>query len=348
MTLPAETARARTGSGPRRMIARAALAALGIIAAGGLIWWLAASLDTGGADLWELLRGIPVWAWAALVALTAAQFLISAVKWTLVTRRLFPEDRAVPGIAAVTLYTAVGAVLGIFVTVYVGTVASRALAMRLLHRRGVGRNAAATVLEQGFDVAAMACFAVAAAAVLFLGIGWIWLVVLPPLFAMAGGALLLRSRHVVAWLRARLRGAGSARDADTMTTAVDRLLTARMVAVLLGASGLRFLVLALRVVVVVLAIGQTVPLMDVTLAFPLVQASQLASLTPGNIGIAEWTWVGLLMFQGGTLETAGAFALVLRLAGLAALGATTGLLAAILLVRRVQGAHGRNPAVAGA
>ncbi|NNG04455.1 MAG: hypothetical protein HKM95_10195, partial [Inquilinus sp.] len=54
------------------------------------------------------------------------------------------------------------------------------------------------------------------------------------------------------------------------------------------------------------------PWLDVAFGFAIAQASQIAGITPGNWGIAEWSWTGALVALGHGLSLAAGFALALR------------------------------------
>ena len=53
--------------------------------------------------------------------------------------------------------------------------------------------------------------------------------------------------------------------------------------------------------------------LDSTLGFTIVQSSQLIALTPGSLGITEWTWTGMLSLMGYPPATATAFSFALRI-----------------------------------
>ena len=323
-------------------VLRGLLTGLGFLASGVLIWLMVRAMGEAGEGFWGTLIRIPPWAWAALVLLTVGQVSISAFKWCHVARIVFPKDGATPAFSAVAFYTAAGGVLSNFVTVYGGLLLSRTVAMRVFNKYKMSQSAVVTVLEQGFDVLIIACFATAGLIVLLFDLNWLWLCLLPVLIASACGGVMVRSGRLLAWLLHRRITHRLVSEDFSAPEALNRLLRPTDVAVLLGASFLRFLLIYVRVAIVLMAIGQTIPLGTVSLAFPLVQASQLLSLTPGNIGIAEWSWVGLIAFQGGPIEAAAAFALILRIAGFGAVVAATILFATPITLSSFAASQWRN------
>lgn len=312
--------------------------ALGLALAALLVWWLAANTALADAEVWRALARYPLEIGAIALASAIAQSLISTAKWQMLLRRAAPDmARAVP-FRALFAYTAISAAAGQIAPAYLAGPAVRAMALKRRHRGGFVESAIVAAYEQLFDVAVLLAAGVAALALLFAGVSgavaialFAAAIILPAIIAallpeaLRPGrlaALLPRSWRLTASLRARVE-AGAAAGLDTP----------RLMGRLLGMSGLRYGVLAARTGLIGALVLPLVAWETIVLGFGAVQLSALATLTPGNLGIAELGWSFIAAFAQDTL--AGefvAFALVLRVSGLIA-GAVLAGLAAIGLAR---------------
>ncbi|NTU77465.1 MAG: hypothetical protein HGA90_06615, partial [Alphaproteobacteria bacterium] len=106
-------------------------------------------------------------------------------------------------------------------------------------------------------------------------------------------------------------------------------------------SALRVVLTVARLATGVLALGLSLNLINGMAASPVVTLLALLPLTPGNLGLAEWGWVGVLKFAGEDATAAALYALGFRLLMLAAqsllLAAQEGLFF-ILKKRKIQAA----------
>ncbi len=82
---------------------------------------------------------------------------------------------------------------------------------------------------------------------------------------------------------------------------------------LLAWSALRVLLTVARLVVAAPALGLAIEPVVIAAAAPVVALLFLIPLTPGNLGVAEWGWAGLLAFAGTEPVSAGLLALGTRL-----------------------------------
>lgn len=64
---------------------------------------------------------------------------------------------------------------------------------------------------------------------------------------------------------------------------------------------------------VVIAAGLNIKLSIVVLGTPLIYLAMLLSITPGNLGIMEWTWIGILEFYNVSPQDAASFAILQRI-----------------------------------
>jgi uncharacterized membrane protein YbhN (UPF0104 family) len=93
-----------------------------------------------------------------------------------------------------------------------------------------------------------------------------------------------------------------------------------------------------RAPLLVVALGFPITALDAAQGFTLVQGTQLAALTPGNLGLQEWGWTGVLFWQGYGAEAGLEFALVLRVIGLVSLIAAAALILMVCLRAERRGA----------
>ena len=86
---------------------------------------------------------------------------------------------------------------------------------------------------------------------------------------------------------------------------------------------IRYFTMLVRVPILTLAFGLPLAIKNSVPAFTIVQATQIAALTPGQLGIREWTWSGVLAMRGYDLELATRFAIDMRVVGMIALALAT-------------------------
>ena len=91
------------------------------------------------------------------------------------------------------------------------------------------------------------------------------------------------------------------------------LMTRRLVFELFVLSVLRYFVIMVQILLISKFAGFSFASADLVATFPLVQITQIAAITPGGLGVTEWTWVGLLAFFEYDLTEAGNFALTSRI-----------------------------------
>ena len=298
---------------------RLVYSALALLLAAVLLLALVRAAEVSAGELWAALSRPTAPYLAAIVLASLVHMGCSALKWRTVMRRVAPAESDAAGLRFFMFYSCLGGALAQFLTVHLSTLLVRGLAARLHHRVPFARGAATSIYEQGFDVLVLLIVGFATAAALALGWDlWAWLgLVAVSLLAVAAG---------LGWLAgaAAQRAAGGSgsvrrhlpfgRLGRWLDQCLDSgVLEARVLFSLYGLSLLRYLAMFARALLIAHSVGLAAPLADVTLAFPIVQASQIIALTPGSLGIVEWTWSGVLVAMGhGFTEVVG-FALALRI-----------------------------------
>jgi uncharacterized membrane protein YbhN (UPF0104 family) len=296
-----------------------------------LLGWSGISL----AEAARRLLAAPIWLVGLFTLLTVVQNGLSAWKWHRVVERTRPQEHTSPSFA-LGLHCAAGAnFLSQFLTPYLAAAAVRGWALRQAGGKA-SFGASTSVYEQAFDLTVLVVIAVPTLVAWAVGGSFAQWLLLTVAALLAGAALLrvgLASRAI-----AKLEGlAGkSPRFAAMLRECVQRgLLAPTFLLELYGISVARYLTLMLRLPLLVLAVGYPIALSDVLPSFTLVQAAQIAAITPGQLGIREWTWSGVLALRGYDLATAARFAIDLRIVGLVA---TTLAAVPVLWALRAKGA----------
>jgi uncharacterized membrane protein YbhN (UPF0104 family) len=86
----------------------------------------------------------------------------------------------------------------------------------------------------------------------------------------------------------------------------------------MGLSILRYGVVFSRILIVLWVLGMSAYAGAAVIASPLLQIMVLVPITPGNLGITEWTWSAILVSAGATASAAALFVLTMRILNLVA------------------------------
>jgi uncharacterized protein (TIRG00374 family) len=316
----------------RSGLAAAAAIALALVS----VLLLVATSKLDMATLADRLGRSPGWLICALALLTIAQTTFSACKWRLVLSAYGPDSGQLPGFHFCLFYSALSAFASQLVPAHVAAIIVRSIGAKRVGNLTLGRSAASSAFEQVFDALVLVAFGVATVLTWSVEGGVVfWLGAI--LAGIAVGYFML-----IGVGRARLSGtptssrSGLARKLnaflDEHFTAV--LFEARLSAKLLALSLLRYATIMARVPLIVIGMGFALPVSAVSQGFALVQATQIAALAPGNLGLQEWSWAAVLALRGISLLLAAEFALSLRGLTLVAANAGLGLIIVVLLLRR--------------
>jgi uncharacterized membrane protein YbhN (UPF0104 family) len=288
--------RARTGA-----IAGSVLLAVGLIAG------LVVSSGLGLGKIQELLLQLPLRTYVEATLLIGVATAIAGGKWREVVARLAANDSSRLPPQAYFALSAIGSGLGQFIPAQISTGLSRAVGARAYGGKIISHGFGATLYEQVFDQIAVAPFA--AATVLVLALGWdasAWIVAAGfLLFIVFAAAKTLPAllRRVVAW---SAHFAILARAAEAAWIAPD--LTCK----LLGWSLLRLVLLTAVWAISADALSIAVPVWHIAAAFSAAMIALALAVTPGGIGVGEWTVSAVLVMFGHPLEDAARIAIVCR------------------------------------
>jgi uncharacterized membrane protein YbhN (UPF0104 family) len=282
------------------------------------------------ADLGSRLSHSPVWLIPALMMLSVVQVMLSAVKWREVLAT-YGTEGGTPSLRFCIFQSTVANLLSQLVSIYLSSSVVRGAAARRSQSFSTSHGLASSAYEQLFDIAVMGIFVLATVTSWLLhgGMGlWIG-------FALAGVAIcaggMMSSGKI-------LEGLGRIRLPGLVQPSVRRLggaftqkmfdwpLTRRLLALSLA----RYAVLVGRAALIAVAMGFVISPLAIAQAFTMVVATQFASLTPGNLGLQEWSWSALLSLRGTPLRVASEFAITYRVLtfvsmnlGMAALASVT-------------------------
>lgn len=280
------------------------------------------AFGTTPADLFARLAAAPWTMYALVLVLTLANQLAGAEKWRIGARQ-FSGDTHRYSIRQSLETTALGALYGQVLPVQITTALVRGTVGSA--RAGGSRVAvSATAYEQFFDLVVLSASALAGVLAISGGL------------AAGAGAVLVGSAAIgAAFLAPRLLGAFHAVARLIRgfgTTHAPRWLH-RTEAALAGAAGVptgaaaaigllgvaRVALMIARVAAVAAVIAPEADSWEVALGYPVVGVIGALPITPGGLGVMEWSMSGLLLHAGAVPANAAVAAISLRLVNLSAL-----------------------------
>lgn len=294
-----------------------------------LIVGLIASAKVSVADIVAVMARFSIGACLAVFGLTLLNLFLSSIKWRLVMNRIVAHQPAGISLPASLYYTCLGAALSLVFLPQAAMVVSRMVGSRQHLDQPTAATAAATIYEQIFDAATLVAIAVATLVAIVFGAGpGPWMVLMALTWAAAGFALLLffrigfrvsgtlHSSRGFRCLPASLRARLEPKLAWFGEPAAQTLLVSRFVVGLYAISAVRYALLVLRSYIVLRVVALPVGSFDVFKAYSLVQVAGLAAITPGNLGISDWTWAGVLVWMHYPLDSVVQFVVANRLAAI--------------------------------
>ena len=329
------------GTFPGRVLMSILTAGVGL----GLIYALFRAFGVTGADFMEALSRSPWQLYVAVTIILILNNLIGALKWRAAIRWLDPAA-TVPPMTASFEASIFGSLFGLLLLPQVTSAAARWLVLK----RNGGRGSLAvstTFYEQVCDMfmtatAGIACLfillftlgpiaggllAVAAFATALVGMG--------PIFA-AGAALFAGIRRLVP----------PGRIADgfgTFAEVLRRLAAApwRASLTMMSYSALRLILQTTHGVAVALVFAPFASSLMVAAGVPPALLVGVIPLSPSGLGVAEWTWSGLLLIAGATPASAAITSLASRIMYVLPLVAVSAALLPLLAFRVLSATSGR-------
>ena len=265
------------------------------------------------------LRAVSWIAFTKLVLLNCLLNLLSTEKWRRIDDTLRRSTDSVPSRAHSFAFTSAGVVLGIFLPVQFAVATTRTLGT-YVHGGALRRGTAGTLYEQSFDFVTACLLAVVSGLTWFRGGGgWTWTISAASLLCLAllvvGPSVRLIRRLAAKYLMgtdapqgrvaAILHGLSDFLHSDLLNTGLVRRL--------LGLSVARFAVIVLMSAQTAEAIGLSIPIWSMAAAMPFVMLISVVALTPGAIGMSEFTAASALSLFGTTFNVAASWTLANRI-----------------------------------
>ena len=276
------------------------------------------------SDLAARVGSSPYWLPVSYTVLMIVQLFISSVKWRMILERVVSDKSSRPGLDFYMTSSAASAVFSQFLPAYVCSIAVRSFAAKRLHGISVTTAATTSAFEQFFDLMILLLMAMATALVWVAGWGAnAWILATLAIMTLGLGLTVLLPRflgllRIISGIHPRLKAIGIMMDSNSAA----QVLNGRLFATLYLLSLARYLTMAVRPFLLVVALKFDMVWFQAIQCFILVQTTLIASLTPGNIGLQEWGWTGVLSFVGMAPDVAAEFALMLRIFGIVSILAT--------------------------
>ena len=240
----------------------------------------------------------PLYAGLAIAALIVHTFL-TAYKWGLVTQKLTPDNQQ--PLKFYLFYTTLGSLTMQFMPQYVGMVMVQNLALRLHKISSFSKGFLSVVYDQFFNLL-IPLLLFPASFLYVLGYISLSVAVFIWISTITLTHFIINKWHrrlisflikALAWLKQLKVGKGEATQTK-IATGNDSILGKKFTLYLYWISVVRYLVWIIRGVLIVIAGGFKIKLWAVAFISPIVQLAMLLSFTPANLGLMEFSWIGLL------------------------------------------------------
>ena len=280
----------------------------------------------------------PFYAGLAITALIV-HTVLTAYKWGLVTHKLTPNNQQ--PLKFYLFYTTLGSLTMQFMPQYVGMVMVQNLALRIHNISSISKGFLSVIYDQFFNL--LIPLLLFPTSLLYV-LGYISLSV--AVFIWITTIILVHfiinkwHRRVIAFLiRAliwvkQLKSGKAKASQSAIATGNDSILGKKFTLYLYWISVVRYLVWIIRGVLIAIAGGFKIKLWAIAFISPIVQLAMLLSFTPANLGLMEFSWIGLLGFFGVPDATAVKFALMQRFLYIVAVTIILAVFAVVSFVER--------------
>ena len=269
------------------------------LALGFLLIWLI--LRFTEVDLEQIVASFyslnPLYAGLAITALIVHTFL-TAYKWGLVTQKLTPDNQQ--PVKFYLFYTTLGCFTMQFMPQYLGMVMVQNLALRVHKISTFSKGFLSVIYDQFFNLLIPLLLFPASILYVFGYISlsvavfiWIATIILTHFIINRWHRRLITLLIKTLTRVKQLRGKNKTVQAQ-IATGNDSLLGKDFTLYLYWISVVRYLVWIIRGVLIAIAGGFKIKLWAVAFISPIVQLAMLLSFTPANLGLMEFSWIGLL------------------------------------------------------
>lgn len=253
-------------------------------------------------DLAEILASFyslnPFYAGLAITTLIL-HTVLTAYKWSLVTQKLTPKNQQ--PLKFYLFYTTLGSLTMQFMPQYVGMVMVQNLALRVHKISSFSKGFLSVVYDQFFNLLIpVLLFPTSIAYVLgYISLSvavWVWIATIIALHFIINKwhrRLISWVIKTLTWLK-QLKGGKAAVSETAVDTGKDSILGKNFTLYLYWISVIRYVVWIVRGVLIAIAGGFKIKLWAVAFISPIIQLAMLLSFTPANLGLMEFSWIGLL------------------------------------------------------
>lgn len=296
----------------------------------GYLWHVA---DLASVPIGKLYSEIEFRHVALFICTIAANLFLSGERWLVIARAAAQPGERLLERRHLFLCTAMGGLFGQVMPVQVSMAVVRGLGLRLQEGGSFAKGAAHTICEYLFDFFFLLGLAVPGYLILAGSLDTeraLYILSAAVLLAAVIGALLLDvmykvgDRFVGQTRVSRL----PPRIAESFARWAPRLRPSQ-VHLLSILSLLRFAALVANALVLAWALNIDLQAWQIMISLPLAQLMVLVPITPGGLGVLEWTWAASLHTMGVSFTRATVFVLALRVLGVLALFAITAVAVAI-------------------
>ena len=262
-----------------------------------LVWLI---LRFTEVDLEEIVASFyslnPLYAGLAITALIIHTFL-TAYKWGLVTQKLTPDNKQ--PLKFYLFYTTLGSLTMQFMPQYVGMVMVQNLALRVHKISSFSKGFLSVIYDQFFNLLIpLLLFPTAilyALSYISLSVAvWMWITTIIAVHFLINKwhrRLISFLISALTWVKQFKSGS---KPETKVETGKDSILSKNFTLYLYWISVVRYMVWIVRGVLIAIAGGFKIKLWAIAFISPIVQLAMLFSFTPANLGLMEFSWIGLL------------------------------------------------------
>jgi uncharacterized protein (TIRG00374 family) len=270
--------------------------------------WLVAAVLMGVFIYWgrndlERIRNLDAVMVVACFGCTAGIALTSAMKWK-ISLDCIGEAGGVR-FRSLFYYFMMGRAVGLVMPMDVSDFGVRTMSLKLGHSVSVAKASYSVYLDRTFDVVIAGLFLVPSILFVVGAIGpSLGLPIFAVIFAAGLACFIFWGRQTMAFLRFLFRlmfkavcaipWVGRRVEFETESRVLAEVELKSIAPALYALSGLKFGFTAMRFVVIAAAMGMSLRAVDIVMFVPAAQFAALIALTPGGLGIADWSWSGLL------------------------------------------------------
>ena len=240
----------------------------------------------------------PWYAGLAITVLIVHTFL-TAYKWGLVTQKLTPDNQQ--PLKFYLFYTTLGSLTMQFMPQYVGMVMVQNLALRVHKVSSFSKGFLSIIYDQFFNMLIPLLLFPASILYVFGYISlsvailmWTTTIILTHFIIYKWHRRLISFLiKALTWVKQKKSGKTNNNQAQ-IATGKDSILGKQFTLYLYWISVVRYIIWIIRGVLIAIAGGFKIKLWAVAFISPIVQLAMLLSFTPANLGLMEFSWIGLL------------------------------------------------------